>query len=205
MPISPHAWSPAAGPRICTPSARSVCDVALVAGFSHISTFIAGATSSGQRRARHSVDSRSSARPCASLAMKSAIAGATTIRSRSRDSSMCPIASGTRGVPQVGPDRLAGQRLQGRGADEAGRGLGHGDAHVDAGLDQQARELGGLVGGDAAGDARAESAFPSTSSDIDRPLRGRDSKGKPRPWRFRTGRLAERPRERLLAQGRGRR
>ena len=59
-----------------------------VAGLSHISRFIAGATSSGQLRARHVVESTSSASPWASLAMKSALAGAITIASAPRESSM---------------------------------------------------------------------------------------------------------------------
>ncbi len=96
MPTSPHAWSPAAGPAISTPSARSSSTLRCVAAFSHISTFIAGASMSGQRRARHSADSRSSASPCATFAMKSALAGATTMRSRSRESSMCAMLSATR-------------------------------------------------------------------------------------------------------------
>ena len=97
MPVSPQAWSPAAGPANAMPSSRSARTLRCVAGLSHISTFIAGASISGQRRARASAESRSSARPCASLAMKSADAGAIKIRSRSRDSSMCPMLSGTRG------------------------------------------------------------------------------------------------------------
>jgi hypothetical protein len=96
-PVSPQACSPAAGPANSTPSPRRAAALRCVAGFDHISTFIAGASMSGQRRARHSVLSRSSARPCASLPMKSALAGATTISSRSRDSSICPMLSGTRG------------------------------------------------------------------------------------------------------------
>jgi hypothetical protein len=78
------------------PSALSWATLRCVAGFSHISTFIAGASTSGQRRATHSAASRSSARPCTTRAMKSAVAGATTTKPRSRDSSMCPIESATR-------------------------------------------------------------------------------------------------------------
>ncbi len=97
MPTSPQAWSPDAGPAKATPSSCSCRTLRWVAGLSHISTFIAGATISAQRRASTSVDSRSSARPCATLARKSALAGATTIRSRSRESSMCAMLSATRG------------------------------------------------------------------------------------------------------------
>src|SRR5450631_2688163 len=91
-PISPHAWSPLPGPRICTPSARSCAALRCVAAAVHICRFIAGATSKPQSRARQSVESRSSAAPCASLAMKSADAGATTITSACLERSMCPIA-----------------------------------------------------------------------------------------------------------------
>ena len=65
-----------------------------VAAFCHIWRFMAGATISGHSRARHSVESRSSASPFASLAMKSAVAGATTIASLPRESSMCAMLSG---------------------------------------------------------------------------------------------------------------
>ncbi len=91
MPTSPQAWSPGAGPITVMPSARSVATLRCVAGLSHISTFIAGATSSGQLRARHAVERRSSAMPLASFARKSALAGATTIASAPRESSMCAM------------------------------------------------------------------------------------------------------------------
>ncbi|CFP60231.1 Uncharacterised protein [Bordetella pertussis] len=67
-----------------------------VAGLAHISRFMAGATSKGQARARHSVESRSSARPCASLAMKSALAGAISTASAPRVRSMCAMLLSTR-------------------------------------------------------------------------------------------------------------
>ena len=97
MPVSPQAWSPAAGPANATPSSSSLRRFRCVAGLSHISTFIAGATIRPQCRASTSVESRSSARPFAALARKFALAGATTIRSRSRDSSICDMLSGMRG------------------------------------------------------------------------------------------------------------
>ena len=58
---------------------------------------MAGATSSGQLnvgRARQSKLSNSSARPWASLAMKSALAGATTMACASRDRLMCAMLLG---------------------------------------------------------------------------------------------------------------
>ena len=76
-----------------TPRWRSVATFACVAALAHIRRFIAGATTIGTSVARHSVDSRSSARPCASRAMKSAVAGAMTMRCGQRASSMWPIAA----------------------------------------------------------------------------------------------------------------
>ena len=116
--------------------------------------FIAGATSSGHSRARQSVDSRSSARPCASLARKSADAGATTMASAPRDSVDVAHRVVGAGVPQVG------QRPVVRTAPGTSIGV---TKRVAASvittstampcLDEQARELRGLVRGDAAGDA----------------------------------------------------
>src|SRR5207244_2833021 len=93
MPPSRSAWSPAVGPRMPTPSARRRSTLRCVAAFCHISTFIAGATMRGQRRARQSAESRSSPSPFATLARKSVVAGATTRMSRSRDNSMWPSLS----------------------------------------------------------------------------------------------------------------
>ena len=73
------------------PSARSVARLRCVAGLSHISRFMAGATSSGQLRARHVVERMSSANPWASFARKSALAGATRIALAPRESSMCAM------------------------------------------------------------------------------------------------------------------
>ena len=96
LPFSPQACAPSPGPSSTTPSLRSSCTLRCVAGFDHISTFMAGAASSGQVRASTSVDSRSSASPCAVLARKWADAGATTIASAPRVRSMCGIALSTR-------------------------------------------------------------------------------------------------------------
>ena len=51
------------------------------------------------------------------------------------------------------PDRPAGQRLEGGGADEVRAGRGQHDVDRRTGLDQQARQFRRLVGRDAAGDA----------------------------------------------------
>ena len=47
---------------------------------SHIRQFIAGAAIAGLSEASSSVEARSLARPCAALARRSAVAGATTIK-----------------------------------------------------------------------------------------------------------------------------
>ena len=91
MPVSPQAWSPAAGPRTSIPSALIWATLRCVARFCHISTFIAGAISNGMCAglATHNVDSKSSQAPCASLNMKSVLQGAITMAFASRVRSMC--------------------------------------------------------------------------------------------------------------------
>ena len=87
------------GPSTHAPSARTRATLRCVAGWAHISRFIAGASNSGTRsigRARHSRLSRSSARPLATLAMKSADAGATTNASASRVRLMCAMLLASR-------------------------------------------------------------------------------------------------------------
>ena len=163
MPTSPHAWSPLAGPRIATPSRSRRSMLRRVAGLSHIWRFIAGATISGHSRARHSVESRSSARPCASLAMKSAVAGATTIASLPRESSMCAMLSATRASQRLVYTGLARERLESGGRDQAAGGFGHDDLHFDAVARKLADKLGGLVGGDTAGDAEHDRFFRTFS------------------------------------------
>ena len=68
------------------PRERSVATLARVAGCSHISVCIAGAKTTGQRAVSRVAVSRSSARPAAARASRSAVAGATTTRSASRPS-----------------------------------------------------------------------------------------------------------------------
>ncbi len=87
-PVSPHACSPVSGPRIAIPSCCNCRILRCVEGFSHICLFMAGATNNGQSLARQSVESRSSALPWTSFAIKSALAGAIIIASASRDSSI---------------------------------------------------------------------------------------------------------------------
>ncbi len=140
------------------PSARSCATLRCVAALLHICRFIAGATSSGQSRARHSVDSRSSAMPCASLAMKSAVAGATTIASASRESSMCPMAlaapeshrSVSTGLPESAWKVIGAMNCVAASVITTSTAM--------PSLTSSRVELGRLVGGDAAGDAEHDAA-----------------------------------------------
>ena len=105
-PISPQAWAPASTPSTCAPSAAIWRRLRCVAGCAHISRFIAGATISGtgrasaaplaSGRARQVRLSRSSARPWARRAMKSALAGATSTASAPRVRLLCGMPLGSR-------------------------------------------------------------------------------------------------------------
>ena len=104
-PVSPHACGPSAGPSSVMPSARRVAKLRWVVGFCHMDWFIAGARITGADVARQTVLSRSEARPAARRAIKSALAGATTMVSAQRPSSMWPIpdsASGSSRVSRTG-------------------------------------------------------------------------------------------------------
>jgi hypothetical protein len=54
--------------------------------------FMAGASTTGPVKARYMVVRKSSARPCANLASRSAVAGATTSRSFSCATPICSMA-----------------------------------------------------------------------------------------------------------------
>ena len=98
-PVSPQACSPWPTSSTCAPSAVSCAMLRCVAGCCHISRFMAGAKINGtlsMGRAKHMRLSKSSARPCSSLAMKSARAGATTMASASRLRLMCAMLLGSR-------------------------------------------------------------------------------------------------------------
>ena len=88
---------------------------------------------------------------CAMWARRSAVAGATTMRSASRENSMWPMPDCSSG--RTGPaHRLAAQRLGRQRRDELlGRG-GHRDAHRRAAFAQAANQVERLVGRDAAAD-----------------------------------------------------
>ena len=82
LPVS----RPSAGSTTTTPRPRSVATLAAVAGCSHISVCMAGASTTGHRAVSRVLVSRSSASPWAAFAIRSAVAGATTTRSAD-----CPI------------------------------------------------------------------------------------------------------------------
>src|SRR5690606_6595349 len=96
-PDSPSASGPSTGPATSAPRSRSRAMLARVAGCSHMWWFIAGARASGAVVARQRVVTRSSAKPWASLARVSAVAGATRTRVAQRASSICPIAASAAG------------------------------------------------------------------------------------------------------------
>ena len=82
---------PSSGPTKTTPSFCKMAALRWVAGCSHMRKFIAGATRIFLSVARSRVEARSLARPCAILARMSAVAGATTRRPASRESSIWPM------------------------------------------------------------------------------------------------------------------
>ena len=85
LPVS----RPTAGSTTITPRERSVATLARVAGLSHISVCIAGASTTGHVAVSSVLVSRSSASPCAALASRSAVAGATTTSSAARPMRTC--------------------------------------------------------------------------------------------------------------------
>jgi hypothetical protein len=72
-----------------------VATLACVAGWVHIPASIAGAASTGHEAASASVVRRLSARPCASLAIVFAVAGAITSRSAAWASPTCAMCVGS--------------------------------------------------------------------------------------------------------------
>src|SRR5260370_33492079 len=77
-----------------------------VAGWFHMLVFIVGARTTGPVNARYVVVRKSLAKPCANLARRSAVAGATTSRSFCCATRMCSIQLGS--VSSLLPDE---QRL----------------------------------------------------------------------------------------------
>ena len=103
LPVSAPVSRPTAGSMTTAPRRRSVATLSWVAGCSHISVCMAGAKTTGQRAVSSVLVSRSSARPCAALASRSAVAGATTTRSaRLADPDVRHLVDV---VPDLGRDR----------------------------------------------------------------------------------------------------
>ena len=90
-PISPQACSPCAGYKIWTPSNCNCLIFLWLAGLCHISTFMAGATTSGMFRAAAISVMMLSAMPWAILASVLAVAGAISMMSAERVALMCAI------------------------------------------------------------------------------------------------------------------
>ena len=80
-PTSVPVIRPSSGSTTINPRLRKVSTFSVVAGLSHISVCIAGTKTFGAVEARTILVSRSSDRPVANLASRSAVAGAITIRS----------------------------------------------------------------------------------------------------------------------------
>jgi hypothetical protein len=88
-PESAPVSRPVAGSRTRMPRSRSVSTLAVVAACSHISVCMAGAISTGHRAVSKVAARRSSARPAAARASRSAVAGATRTRSACWPSRTC--------------------------------------------------------------------------------------------------------------------
>ena len=86
------------------------------------------------------------------LAIRSAVAGATTMRSVSRARRMWPTSNSLAGIEQVGEHALADDGAGRQRRDEMLGRLGENAAHGEAALLQPADEIERLVGGDAAAD-----------------------------------------------------
>ena len=110
-----------------------------------------GRSTTGQRAVSSVLVSRSSARPCAALASRSAVAGATTTRSADWPIRTCGTSwtSSQTSVATGLPDSAA---QVGAPTNSSAAAVGH-DGDVVAGLGEPAQQLAGLVRRDAAADA----------------------------------------------------
>src|SRR3984885_9892246 len=88
-PLSAPVRRPVAGSSTIAPRSRNVATFACVAGCCHISVCMAGANTTGQRAVSRTAVSRSSDRPAAARASRSAVAGATKTRSAVWPSRTC--------------------------------------------------------------------------------------------------------------------
>ncbi len=155
-PVSVPVRRPEAGSMTRTPRSRSVATLACVAGCCHISVCMAGTIRTGQRAVSRTLVSRSSARPDAARASRSAVAGATTTRSAvwpmrtwgtSVTASKTPVWTGLpeRAAHVVSPTKV--------------RAFASGD-HGDlvAGFAKAPEDFTRLVGGDSSGDSQDDAA-----------------------------------------------
>ena len=173
-PVSAPVSRPAAGSETWTPRARSVATFATVAGCCHISVCIAGASSDRAARASSVVLSRSSARPCAARASRSAVAGATRSRGRPAGRAATCAHLGD-ALEEVGGHRLAatGPPSVGRPTNSSAASVGTTWTSCPASRSRR-RSSDRLVGGDPARDAEddahgARAVSPRWRSDVSRP------------------------------------
>ncbi len=128
------------------------CEIALRRGVMPHAHIHRGRDQTGLSVASSAVEARSSARPAAILAIRSAVAGATTTRSAARDNSMWPISASSVRLKRSVIDLVAGEARDRQRRDEVRAGLGEDGARARAPLAQAADQLEGLIGGDAAAD-----------------------------------------------------
>ncbi len=134
------------------PSAASCARLRCVALAAHICGFIAGAIRIGLSVASSTAVARSSAWPPAIFAIRSAVAGATTIRvGIAREPDVADVEFALR-IEQIGIGAFAGQRADGQRRDEVLRGRRENAAHVRAAVLQAADQIERFIGGDAAAD-----------------------------------------------------
>src|SRR4051794_11068523 len=166
-PESGPVSRPTAGGRTTAPRRRSVATLSCVAGCSHISVCIAGTNTTGQEAVRRVAVSRSSARPAAARASRSAVAGGSTTRTGwgpgpagggggrrggggGGDHDKCGVLSDPDGRalghlrPDGGGDGFAGERLKGGSANEVQPPGGGDDGDVAPRLGERAQQEGGL-------------------------------------------------------------
>ena len=100
---TPESWPvrrPESGDSTVNPRRRNVATFSCVAGFSHIWGCMAGASRTGAVVVRIVAVSRSSARPAATRASRSAEAGATTTSSAHSPVATCSTAAGSSNTPE---------------------------------------------------------------------------------------------------------
>ena len=159
--------------------------LACVAGWRHMSRFMAGASAIGAPVARHRVVSRLPATPCASCEMKCAVAGATRTRSAQRASSMWPMAASAASSQRSERTGAARHRLERGGVTNRRARRRSSRPALRRRLLQAPDEVGALVGGDAAGDAEQDARSEGSRSWADygapafRPAKGQAAVRRP--------------------------